>query len=675
MKSRKVQIVSLCILAALAIWIHARYDTWFKNLPEPSYKALEAPGRILLTFGTEDALSRNVSWQCGTELLPSQLELVDVAAGDTVILPAEGETFVSRSGEMAYYHALLRQLKADATYRYRVATGPQQSDWQTFHTYNSSTKEDFSFLYFGDVQDSIGGCFGQYLQAAMERHPETEFLLFGGDLTERPMDCYWEETFRELGPYAATCPVLNITGNHDYLKSLPVHLERRFPLIFSYFLDSQVGVNQVYTVRYNDLQLFLLDSNRELPYLWQQRQWLDQALSASDAPWKVVVLHHPLHSLKGPRNNLIQRWMFDPIIRRHNVQLVLQGHEHTFARQLPPTDSSGPAYLVSHCSPKRYDIHPDGRYDVYGLESRYYQQVRINREGLTVQTFDATSGQLVDGFRLHNSGQPVDSFRLHNSGQPVDSFQLQSSGPARPVAKPIHYNAFSHNDYERPRPLFDALDLRFNCVEADLWLIEGELYVSHDTVTPHPDITFEKMYLQPLVERIRQNGGKVYPESDRPFYLMVDCKTDGEAMYPVLKKKLEPYESLFCHEQEGQLQAGAILFYLSGRSPRKAVAAETNRFIFLDGRIDDLGKGIPAAQMPVISDNYGKYLQWKGQGEIPAEELEKMRGYIRQAHAEGKLFRWGGAPDRPPFKEFFLQEGVDLIGADDLQGLVGIFRK
>ena len=56
MKSRKVQIVSLCILAALAIWIHARYDTWFKNLPEPPYKALEAPGRILLTFGTEDAL-------------------------------------------------------------------------------------------------------------------------------------------------------------------------------------------------------------------------------------------------------------------------------------------------------------------------------------------------------------------------------------------------------------------------------------------------------------------------------------------------------------------------------------------------------------------------------------------------------------------------------------------
>ena len=96
-----------------------------------------------------------------------------------------------------------------------------------------------------------------------------------------------------------------------------------------------------------------------------------------------------------------------------------------------------------------------------------------------------------------------------------------------------------------------------------------------------------------------------------------------------------------------------MLFYLSGRSPRKAIAAETNRFIFLDGTIEDLGKGIPAAQMPVISDNYSKYIGWKGQGEIPAEKLEKMREYIRQTHAEGKLFRWWGAPDTPLFKKLF----------------------
>lgn len=236
-------------------------------------------------------------------------------------------------------------------------------------------------------------------------------------------------------------------------------------------------------------------------------------------------------------------------------------------------------------------------------------------------------------------------------------------------AQTIHYNAFSHNDYERPRPLLDALSFNFNCVEADLWLIDGELYVSHDSVAPDPDITFEKLYLLPLTERIKENNGKVYKDSDRPFYLMVDCKTDGEEMYPVLKKKLEPYEAFFCHESDGKMHEGAVLFYLSGRRPRKAVAAESNRFIFLDGTIGDLGKGIPAVLMPVVSDNYSEYIGWKGTGMMPAEKLEKMREYIRQAHAEGKLFRWWGAPDTPQFKRLFIEEGVDLIGADDLEAL------
>ena len=85
-------------------------------------------------------------------------------------------------------------------------------------------------------------------------------------------------------------------------------------------------------------------------------------------------------------------------------------------------------------------------------------------------------------------------------------------------AQTIHYNAFSHNDYERPRPLLDALSFNFNCVEADLWLIDGELYVSHDSVAPDPDITFEKLYLLPLVERIKNNNGKVYPGSDPALF-------------------------------------------------------------------------------------------------------------------------------------------------------------
>jgi len=233
----------------------------------------------------------------------------------------------------------------------------------------------------------------------------------------------------------------------------------------------------------------------------------------------------------------------------------------------------------------------------------------------------------------------------------------------------VLYNAFSHNDYWQSNPLSDALSYRFNCVEADLWLVDGELFVAHDKHEIDQSRTFQNLYLNPLIERIKKNGGKVYPESDRPFFLMVDCKTNGEEMYPVLKKVLEPYKELFCSVKDGEYKESAILLFLSGDRPLETLPKETSRFVFLDGRIKDLGTGIPSTVMPVISDNYALLFSWRGEGEMPTDELHKMRSFIKQTHEEGKLLRWWGAPDTKTFKQFFLKEGLDLIGTDDLKQL------
>lgn len=402
MKIKKIiGLIALVVLIALGILCAVRWNVWFGNLPEKPYNTANVPHRILLTFGDTDANSRNVSWCCGESLQTSFLQLAD--GQDTLQVSAEGEIFKSRAGQAAYYVANLRNLQPGHTYSYRVNTGNQYSAW---HHFNLFDQKHTSFLYVGDVQDTIAGVANQLLRAAFRHHPDAQFLVCGGDLTERPMDEYWQETFNGLDSIGQSLPVLTVTGNHDYLKGLIYKLERRFSLIHSYFLNSMVGENQVYTQRMNDVQFFLLDSNREFFYLYTQRQWLKQQLEASDAKWKIVVLHHPLYSIRGKNNNLIQRWMFDDLIREYDVDLVLQAHEHAYARMTAHNSDNqpvAPVYTVSHLSPKNYRIEFSDMFDKFGSGSRYYQKVETSENALTLTAYDAVTQMLYDSLVITKS--------------------------------------------------------------------------------------------------------------------------------------------------------------------------------------------------------------------------------------------------------------------------------
>lgn len=397
--------IPLVVLIGLAAWVASRWDVWFHNPDEAPQAPRFAPYHVLLTFGDSLEQSRNVSWQCDTTVRPSHLELVTV--GDSLVrrIEATGEVFASRTGKAAYYVARLRQLKSGQAYRYRVVTAGRPSAWYSF-TVSDAHRQRVNFLYVGDVQDTLGGQANRYLKEALRRNPSAEFVVCGGDLTERPTNQHWDETFRDIDSVGQHLPLLAVTGNHDYLKGLIMRLERRFPLVFSYFLDSKIADNLVYTLCYGPVQFFLLDSNRELPYLLTQRHWLEKQLRQSTARWKIVVLHHPLFSIKG-NNNLIQRWMFNDLIERYGVDLVLQGHEHAYARMTRHTDDgrpTTPVYTVSHCSPKNYRIEFSDRFDKYGITSRYYQTISVSADTLAVAAYEVYGHTLYDSLLIVKHG-------------------------------------------------------------------------------------------------------------------------------------------------------------------------------------------------------------------------------------------------------------------------------
>src|SRR3954464_3440838 len=98
------------------------------------------------------------------------------------------------------------------------------------------------------------------------------------------------------------------------------------------------------------------------------------------------------------------------------------------------------------------------------------------------------------------------------------------------AAPPILTRAHAHNDYEHARPLFDALDQGFCSVEADIYLVEGQLLVSHDRNKVRSERTLQALYLEPLRQRVQQNGGRLYKDGP-PAILLIDVKADAEATY------------------------------------------------------------------------------------------------------------------------------------------------
>ena len=379
MKRLKVGI-GLVIVIVLGCWVASRWHTWFVEEDEDAYVVSSSPAHVLLTFGDAQPLSRNVSWQADSVLRPSWLELVCLADSDTIRVEAQGEVFRSRGGQAAYYVARLRELQAGTSYAYRAVTGAKASPWYQFRM-QSGSKDKVEFLYVGDVQDSIGGEANRFLREALSRHPESKFLVCGGDLSDGPRQSCWDEAFRDIDSVTQAMPLLVVAGNHDYRKGVIQWLERRFPLTFSYFLDSKMGDNQVYTLNYGPVQFFLLDSN---------------------ARWKIVVLHHPLFSIRSRSRNLIQRWVFNDLLETYDVDLVLQAHEHAYARMTAHEGGQAvtPVYTVSHCSPKNYEIYENDRYDKSIASSRFYQTVRISGDTLTLTAYEVYHHSLCDSLQI-----------------------------------------------------------------------------------------------------------------------------------------------------------------------------------------------------------------------------------------------------------------------------------
>ena len=232
--------------------------------------------------------------------------------------------------------------------------------------------------------------------------------------------------------------------------------------------------------------------------------------------------------------------------------------------------------------------------------------------------------------------------------------------------------AHAHNDYLHDRPLVDALASGFCSVEADIYLIDGELLVAHDRDKTSPDRTLENLYLDPLRDRIASSGS-VYGDGQE-LTLLIDIKSDGVTTYQALHRVLSAYQDILSYVDAEGPHRGAVTVIVSGNRAVEEIRSGLPRYVGIDGRLSDLDSDMAADLLPLISDHWGRNFKWRGDGALPPDDRAKLKRVLMKAHAANRRVRFWATPDTETVWETLSKAGVDLINTDDLEGLSEFLR-
>jgi Purple acid Phosphatase, N-terminal domain/Calcineurin-like phosphoesterase len=265
-------------------------------------------------------------------------------------------------------HAILDHLKENTAYSYRVG-----GDGAWSATYGFKTRKfdgNFDFLFFGDPQIGSSGNvpkdqagWAETLEVALAANPEAELLVSGGDQVETAgTEAQWTAFLApdELRAY----PWVATIGNHDvgsraYEQHLWTPNTNRSPSLYrSGSLLTQSGGD--YWFIYKNVLFIDLNSNA---YATSAQAGVDADQAhigfitnvvtqhGADAKYIVLIYHHSIYSPAAHANdgdNQKRRLDFPQAFSALGVDLVLQGHDHSYSR----------SYLIQSGAKQKADEQP-----------------------------------------------------------------------------------------------------------------------------------------------------------------------------------------------------------------------------------------------------------------------------------------------------------------------------
>ena len=357
----------------------------------------------------------------------------------------------------------LTGLQSNTTYEYAVSADKDEAHYGETKTYTTQTfgkDEPYTFLVFGDPQigcsgsiDDDNGGWTNTLSHALAKAPNANFLFSMGD----QINAYYKYDTSNLSqveeeydgflnaPQLTQLPLATELGNHDCGYNTALYGQHfTLPNISEKYgqvsgdaygdnaVDSESTGDGDYYFTYNNTLYMVL--NTSCLSIAEHKAFLEETIQANpDVTWKVVSFHKSIYSVAShvTESDIVTlRNGLSPILSQLGIDIVLQGHDHVYARSYimggesgmtadvqrnadgsaltEVTNPDGVQYITmnSASGSKFYKITEEAfEYTAVQNQEKVpnYSVANVTKDAFTVTTYRSTDDSVVDTITIKKS--------------------------------------------------------------------------------------------------------------------------------------------------------------------------------------------------------------------------------------------------------------------------------
>lgn len=413
----------------------------------------ELPKRITSNFGEHAEKEMHVTWQINKNVNNQYIIYTpysDITYSQAIKVQAKITKWSLENKDYPYATYLernicrvdLKDLNPGTKYRYRVGNDDNLSTECYFET--ATGDNDFTFAIISDPQANKTDRYSQttLLTNKIISEDKADFLMIGGDISEQAGVEEFYSQFFETQNILTKMPVTTIPGNHEALLFEVVdngsyyhEVHGEYRAYSSHFYNPsngpEISLNSTYYYKYNECLFVMINTQFDSSNINTIANWVDETIQNNPSKYVIVMMHRGCYGNHYYGGMDATNKAFRPVFDKHKVDLVMSGHDHTWARtyaynnNLPQENEvDGTVYwIVGTPGPKLYEpAEGADKQFAYSTTEKMdigcYSYVSVNEDGIMVTGIKSTGETLDEYFipvKRDNQGNYLESYETNLS--------------------------------------------------------------------------------------------------------------------------------------------------------------------------------------------------------------------------------------------------------------------